>query len=79
MNRTGSTVEEGRPLTSSLRLSATLLLVGQLLYIVITQFGAALAVAMLALYGVLQAADGVANKEVDVVAIVLAFVVALGL
>jgi uncharacterized protein DUF4386 len=111
----------------SLRLSATLLLVGQLLYIVVTQFhadgeannhpvvfvayarsgswtavhlgqfagmailiagllalyftldveagtarwagrfGAAAAVAALALYGVLQAVDGVANKQADVV------------
>jgi hypothetical protein len=111
---------------ASLRLSATLLLVGQLLYIVVTQFhtggdannhpvifaayagsgswtvvhigqfaamaillagllalffaldvqdgtakwtgrfGAALAVVALALYGVLQAVDGVANKQADV-------------
>lgn len=111
---------------NSLRLSATLLLVGQLLYIVVTQFhadgeannhpavfaeyagngiwtavhlgqfaavaillagllalffaldvqdgtarwagrfGAALAVAALALYGALQAVDGVANKQADV-------------
>jgi hypothetical protein len=111
---------------NSLRLSATLLLVGQLLYIVVTQFhtggpannhpvifaayadsgiwtavhlgqfaamaillagllalffaldvqdatarwagrfGAALAVVALALYGALQAVDGVANKQVDV-------------
>ena len=114
-----------RTLRSSLRLSATLLLVGQLLYIVVTQFhnggdandhpaiftayaasgdwtvvhlgqfasmaillfgllalcfaldvhagmarsmgrfGAASAVAALALYGVLQAVDGVANKQAD--------------
>lgn len=114
-----------RTFTPSLRLSATLLLVGQLLYIVVTlfhadgeannhpavfaeyaasgtwtvvhiaqfaamaillaglvalffaldaqdgtarwagRFGAALAVAALALYGVLQAVDGVANKQVD--------------
>src|SRR6266487_1298156 len=80
---------------SSLRLSATLLLAGQLLYIVVTQFhadgdannhpavfaeyarsgtwtavhlgqfAAASAVAALALYGVLQAVDGIANKQVD--------------
>ena len=115
-----------RTFSSSLRLSATLLLVGQLLYIVVTQFhaggeandhpaiftvyaangiwtavhlaqfggmalllagllalcfalddqaglarwagrfGAASAVAALALYGVLQAVDGVANKQADV-------------
>jgi hypothetical protein len=115
-----------RPFSPSLRLSAALLLVGQLLYIVITQFhtggeannhpvifaayaasgiwtavhagqfaamaillagllalvfaldvpagtarlagllGAASAVAALALYGALQAVDGVANKQVDV-------------
>jgi len=115
-----------RPFGPSLRLSATLLLVGQLLYIVITQFhtggdannhpaiftayagsgiwtavhagqfaamaillagllalvfalhvqdetarwagrfGAASAVAALALYGALQAVDGVANKQTDV-------------
>ncbi len=115
-----------RTLSPSLRLSATLLLVGQLLYIVVTQlhtggdannhptifaayagsalwtavhlgqflavailvagllalffalddqdgtaswagrFGAASAVAALALYGVLQAVDGVANKQADV-------------
>ena len=115
-----------RPFTSSLRLSATLLLVGQLLYIVVTQLhtggdandhpaifaayagsgiwtavhvaqfaamailiagllalvfaldvqdgltrlagllGAAAAVAALALYGALQAVDGVANKQADV-------------
>jgi hypothetical protein len=117
--------ERGPTLGTSLRLSATLLLAGQLLYIVITQFhtggdannhpaifaayahsglwkavhvgqfagmaillagllallfaldlrdgtarwtgrfGAASAVAALALYGVLQAVDGVANKMVD--------------
>jgi hypothetical protein len=115
-----------RTFSSSLRLSATLLLVGQLLYIVVTQFhadgpannhpvvfaeyagsgtwtavhlgqfvamaillaglvalffaldveagparwlarfGAASAVAALALYGALQAVDGVANKQADV-------------
>src|SRR3954465_5945882 len=115
-----------RTVISSLRLSATLLLVGQLLYIVVTQFhadgpannhaivfaeyarsgswtavhvgqfaamaillagllalffaldvqtgtaswagrfGAASAVAALALYGALQAVDGVANKQADV-------------
>ena len=115
-----------RTFTSSLRLSATLLLVGQLLYIVVTQLhtggdandhpaifaayagsgiwtavhvaqfaamailiagllalvfaldvqdgltrlagllGAAAAVAALALYGALQAVDGVANKQADV-------------
>ena len=115
-----------RPFGPSLRLSATLLLVGQLLYIVVTQFhtggeandhpaifaayagsgtwtavhvgqfaamaillagllalcfaldaragtarwagrfGAASAVAALALYGALQAVDGVANKQADV-------------
>ena len=116
---------DDRPFNSSLRLSAALLLVGQLLYIVVTQlhtggeannhpaifaayagsgiwtavhvgqfaamaillagllglffaldgqaetarwagqFGAAAAVAALALYGALQGVDGVANKQVD--------------
>jgi hypothetical protein len=119
-------VMNNRTFSSSLRLSATLLLVGQLLYIVVTQFhadgpannhpvvfaeyagngiwtavhlgqfaamaillagllalffaldvqdgmarwagrfGAASAVAALAMYGALQAVDGVANKQADV-------------
>jgi hypothetical protein len=119
-------VMNNRTVSASLRLSATLLLVGQLLYIVVTQFhadgpannhpvvfaeyassglwtavhlgqfaamaillagllalffaldaqdgtarwagrfGAASAVAALALYGALQAVDGVANKQADV-------------
>jgi hypothetical protein len=119
-------VMNNRTFSASLRLSATLLLVGQLLYIVVTQFhadgpannhpvvfaeyagngiwtavhlgqfaamaillagllalffaldvqdgmarwagrfGAASAVAALALYGALQAVDGVANKQADV-------------
>jgi hypothetical protein len=126
MNQTARIVMDNRTLGSSLRLSATLLLVGQLLYIVTTQFhadgpannhpvvfaeyarsgswtavhvgqfaamaillggllalrvvldapdgttswtarfGAASAVAALALYGALQAVDGVANKQTDV-------------
>jgi hypothetical protein len=121
-----SKVMNNRTVSPSLRLSATLLLVGQLLYIVVTQFhtggeannhpvifaayaasgiwtavhvgqfaamaillagllalvfaldaqagtarwaglfGAASAVAALALYGALQAVDGVANKQADV-------------
>src|SRR3954470_4498910 len=125
MNQTGGMVMKDR-ISRSLRLSATLLLVGQLLYIVVTQFhadgpannhatvfaeyagsgiwtavhvgqfaamaillagllalrfaldvqagkaswagrfGAASAVVALALYGALQAVDGVANKQADV-------------
>jgi hypothetical protein len=124
--QTRSVIMTDRTVVSSLRLSATLLLVGQLLYIVVTQFhadgpannhatvfaeyarsgswtavhvgqfaamaillagllalffaldaqtgtaswagrfGAASAVAALALYGALQAVDGVANKQADV-------------
>jgi hypothetical protein len=125
VNQKRSMVMDDRPFNSSLRLSAALLLVGQLLYIVVTQlhtggeannhpaifaayagsgiwtavhvgqfaamaillagllalffaldgqaetarwagqFGAAAAVAALALYGALQAVDGVANKQAD--------------
>jgi hypothetical protein len=38
LNRMRSSVDEDNALSSSLRLSATLLLVGQLLYIVVTRF-----------------------------------------
>src|SRR5919112_400421 len=74
--RPGAMVER-----SSLRLSATLMLSGQLLFIVVTlfhaltlhagparwgsRFGAASMVVALALYAVLQAVDGVGNKMVD--------------
>ena len=126
VNQTRGMVMNDRTVSRSLRLSATLLLVGQLLYIVVTQFhtggdsnnhpaifaayaasgswkavhvgqfaamaiflagllalvfalddqvetarwegrfGAASAVVALALYGALQAVDGVANKQADV-------------